>query len=396
MLMLIYSPSIYAEQKIITVEGIYVVSPQDKNDEIIAKEKAKKDALRNAIEQSCVYVKSISESKNLKLSVDEIESFARGSIQVFEENYSTKSDVKDGMVSYICTIRALVNFDETKLEKSVNNDVKLLSFISDELEEIFVSSDKVHHWVNPKTILHNGDKITFMAIMKREGEGICTVADFEINPVKLLFKCNDSKVYDIATGGLIGETAGQILNQWLPYESQSIFAYANFNIMRYEDKIANDFALKWYEQIKSKAYELTNKYTDEKSELYFASASYSKNNVDDYSIKIMFFLPGTIVRLSSDILSYKGFMVVYNMGSHPIEEITDFTQVNLVRYGIIDFEIHNSEQKLYYKKYVIYNSYGEEIAKGWSNVVMPIGIKTTAYTPLIADSINDFYGRYVK
>ncbi len=390
------SPSTYAEQKIITAEGVYIANIQDNNEEIVAKEKAKKDSLRNAIEQACVYIKSISESTNLKISSDEIESFARGNVQVLDEYYNTKVDVQNGMVSYICTIRALVDFDDSKLGKAINNDIKLLSFISNELEEIVVSSDKIHCWFNPKTVLHNGDKISFMAILKREGEGTCTVSDFEINPTELLFKCNDSKVYDIETGKLIGETYGQPLNQWLPYEPRSIFEYANFRIIEYENKIANNFALKYYDQIKGKAYELANKHVNINTNLYYADSSYSKNNIDDYLVRIIFFMPDTITRISNDIILYKGLMVVYNMGNHPINELTDFTQVSVDCYGIIDFEIHKNEQQLYYKNFIKYNSNGIKIAEGTFNVVIPIDIKTTSYISLFADSINDFYSRYVK
>lgn len=394
--LLFHSPLIYAEQKIITAEGLYIFSTQDNNEELIAKEQAKKDSLRNAIEQACVFIKNISESKNLKISSDEIESFAKGNVQVLDEYYNTKVDVQNGMVSYICTIRALVNFDDSTLENVISNDIKLLSFISDELEEFFVSSDKIYYWFNPKTVLHNGDKIAFTAIMKREGEGTCTVADYEINPTKLLFKCNDSKVYDIETGRLIGETLGQTLNQWLPYDRHSVFAYANFNIMRYEDKTANNFVLNHYEQIKKQAYELASKHTNTNNNLYYASSSYKKNDVDNYSVEIMFFIPDTIVRINNDIISYKGLMVFYNMDHYPVNEITDFSRASLESYGIINFEIYNNEQQLYYNDFVKFDSHDTKIAEGKFDVVMPIGIKSTPYTPIIADSINDFYSRYVK
>ena len=393
---LIHSPLAYAEQKIIIAEGMYIANTQDNIEELVAKEKAKKDSLRNAIEQACVYIKSISESKNLKISSDEIESFAKGNVLVLDEYYNTKVDVQNGMVSYICTIRALVDFDDSKLEKAINNDINLLSFISNELEEIVVSSDKIHHWFNPKTVLHNGDKISFMAILKREGEGTCTVSNFEINPSELLFKCNDSKVYDIATGSLIGDTLRQVLNQWRPYEPHSIFWYAYLSIMQYEDKIANDYVLKNYKQIKENAYELANRHINTSNNLYYASSSYEKKNPDEHSIMITFFMPGSIIRVSNDIITYKGIFLFYNMEDHPINESTDFTQANLDSYGIVSFEIHDNEQKVYYKNYTKYNSNGTKIAEGMFNVVMPIGVKSTPDSPLINDSINDFYSRYVK
>ena len=87
-IILITTTTTHAKETIIESEGIYVVGANEETAEYIAKEKAKREALRNALEKTAVYVKSISVSKNYTLTSDEIEAFSKGSIKVINSKTS--------------------------------------------------------------------------------------------------------------------------------------------------------------------------------------------------------------------------------------------------------------------------------------------------------------------
>lgn len=102
------APYVCAETKTIAAEGIYLLqNPEDKVQ--TAKEQARQEAMRNALEQAGVYVSSYAAAHNLQLTEDEIETRASGILHVESEQYKTSID--NGVVAFHCHLAVQVDLD---------------------------------------------------------------------------------------------------------------------------------------------------------------------------------------------------------------------------------------------------------------------------------------------
>lgn len=98
--------------------GVYVVGNGADESPKIAKERAKQDAVRIALEKAGVYVESFSEMKNFHLTKDEITVIAGEVIAVESESYDVEI-LPNEVIRYTATIQAIIDADvlETKIKQ---------------------------------------------------------------------------------------------------------------------------------------------------------------------------------------------------------------------------------------------------------------------------------------
>ena len=108
----------FAAAEKIEAVGVYVVGNGKDESPKIAKERAKADAMRVALEKAGVYVESFSEMKNLRLTKDEITVLAGEVVAVEREAYGVEI-LPNAVIRYTATITAIIDADilETKIKQ---------------------------------------------------------------------------------------------------------------------------------------------------------------------------------------------------------------------------------------------------------------------------------------
>ena len=108
----------FAATEKIEAAGVYVVGNGADESPKIAKERAKADAMRVALEKAGVYVESFSEMKNLRLTKDEITVLAGEVIAIEREAYGVEI-LPNEVIRYTATITAIIDADilETKIRR---------------------------------------------------------------------------------------------------------------------------------------------------------------------------------------------------------------------------------------------------------------------------------------
>ena len=137
--------------------GVYVVGNGEDESPKIAKERAKKDAVRIALEKAGVYVESFSEMKNFRLTKDEVTVIAGEILTVESESYSVEI-LPNEVIRYTAVIQAVVDTDiiETKikqLEESGEN-------FSSEAERLRKENEKIkndYEKLNGENLSDNSD-----------------------------------------------------------------------------------------------------------------------------------------------------------------------------------------------------------------------------------------------
>ena len=122
-----------AHAEIYTAMGEYIMSEGENLG--IAKERAKKDAMRLACEQAGVYVKSYSRMKNFSLEADVIETMTANIIKlVVEPDY--KSEIVGNLEGYriIATITAQI--DDSDINRWLNKDSQQISELVAQMEAL--------------------------------------------------------------------------------------------------------------------------------------------------------------------------------------------------------------------------------------------------------------------
>ena len=110
-----------AEAKQVTVEATGQYTVGDGPDENIsaAKERARVDAMRMAAEQGGVFVESITQVRDAKLTKDEVNVITAQVMQVAKE---TMQPVVEGTcVKYVCKIVATIDTDAVDIDKYITN-----------------------------------------------------------------------------------------------------------------------------------------------------------------------------------------------------------------------------------------------------------------------------------
>lgn len=105
----------YAEVQSIDAEGIYIVGDGIEESAKTAKERAKKEAMRIALNKAGVYVESYSKIDNMQLTRDEMRTITGKIIKTTHEAYRTEL-VENHILKYTATITVIVDTDAIKLQ----------------------------------------------------------------------------------------------------------------------------------------------------------------------------------------------------------------------------------------------------------------------------------------
>lgn len=117
--LLLSSPVALAKTQTIQATGVYQMG---ENDSIaLAKENARKDAMRNAAEQAGVYVRSYSKTKNLKLTDDQVEIISIQTMQV--KNCQYTQDYLSNTLVIHASIEATI--DDADFQKRIDANDKI-------------------------------------------------------------------------------------------------------------------------------------------------------------------------------------------------------------------------------------------------------------------------------
>ena len=109
---LIAPTAVEAEVKTIEADGQYIMIGADENPGVAA-DRAHDDAKRNAIEQISIYVESMSEVRDGKLTEDVIRTVSSNVLQIQSSDINVEIG-DDGSLIYHCHIVALFDDDEAR------------------------------------------------------------------------------------------------------------------------------------------------------------------------------------------------------------------------------------------------------------------------------------------
>ena len=106
-----------AAPQMIEATGVYIMDTERDKTFAVAEDRARKEALRAAVEQSELYLQNVSKNINDKLTKDELQVLAAAVLKVQNESVSKKVDGKN--IEYTVSITALVDVDSLNLDEIV-------------------------------------------------------------------------------------------------------------------------------------------------------------------------------------------------------------------------------------------------------------------------------------
>lgn len=143
----ILNPSpIHAEIRTIEADGEYTMGDGLEENRGTAKERARKNAVRVAGEQACLFVESLSEVKNGKLTRDEIRTVSAAVLEVIN---SAISLVPSGeSIKFVCHITVTVDTDSVMIEINKGRDkldaqVRRIKELEEENDRIRAENERI-------------------------------------------------------------------------------------------------------------------------------------------------------------------------------------------------------------------------------------------------------------
>lgn len=130
----------FGEVEQIEAVGIYIVGDGVEESPKIAKERAKREAIRVALDKAGIYIESFSEMKNFRLTKDEVKILAGEVIKVESVSYNVEI-LTNEIIRYTATIQAIVDTDiiETKIKELEETG----GTFSDETERLRVENERL-------------------------------------------------------------------------------------------------------------------------------------------------------------------------------------------------------------------------------------------------------------
>lgn len=110
-----------AAPQIITANGVYIMGENDSPK--IAKDAARQEAMRAAVEKAGVYVESYSKTQNMKLSEDDVKVISGAVLKVTDEK--VKPELEGDVWRYTVTITAEIDTDHLDLKAMMENRTEL-------------------------------------------------------------------------------------------------------------------------------------------------------------------------------------------------------------------------------------------------------------------------------
>ena len=119
LLTLPYEVSAASNEVNIEADGIYTVTDELDENLSVAKERARLDALRNAVEKAGVYVESYTKSEGYQVTLDEIKVVAGKILRV--DDSQIQPVTSNGEISYHCHIKAVVDISSVNIQDILQN-----------------------------------------------------------------------------------------------------------------------------------------------------------------------------------------------------------------------------------------------------------------------------------
>lgn len=139
----------YAEVQTVEADGYYTIEDNVKESIPVAKDRARLDALRNAVEKAGIYVESYSVVNNAKIASDEIRIIAGNIINVLSS--SVTSEKSGGTTTFKCHVVANIDTANINLPEIANNRT---------LIEKSIEQEKIIHQLTKEiTILKHNYKL---------------------------------------------------------------------------------------------------------------------------------------------------------------------------------------------------------------------------------------------
>ena len=120
--------------EIYTGEGSYVMSEGENLG--VAKERAKADAMRNASEQACVYVKNYSRMKNFKLEDDVIETMTATILKLIGNPNFFPLETVDNLEGVLINVVVKVEVDDSDITRWLNKSEQEKSTLVSQMEAL--------------------------------------------------------------------------------------------------------------------------------------------------------------------------------------------------------------------------------------------------------------------
>lgn len=125
----------------VETEGVYILDESAGEGFNTAKEYARNEALRNAVQEGAMYISSKSVAKDNAFEKDTIEALACGLVQVEEEKYDTKV-VDKHTIQFTCKLKASIRVDDNEIKIRVQ-DKKQLKESRDKYEKLIQDTQAV-------------------------------------------------------------------------------------------------------------------------------------------------------------------------------------------------------------------------------------------------------------
>lgn len=397
LILIVFVPrSIFAEQRLVEAEGLYIES-QAMEEDYVCYTKAKNEALRQATEQAGVYIKSVAYSKNYTLTSDEIESIAAGNIKVIDEKKTCSNTVQGK--EYICKIKAMVDIDSSVFPEILNYRNKNANspyfYIADNLVVIAKGQKGNVVLIDPTSIYfrEQGNNVTLA--FKNVANTEVAIVDISIKPLEALYCINEAKNYDPKTGRFLGNLP-IALHQWKNYIPNTPYDIAQKFIMKQSLQSANDFMIKYYDKIKNDAKFLAQKHIKFDKDLYYFNTTFQKFDFGEYNVTPSFFIPGTIKAANDSIATVKVIHVSYAFDKDPLTNDYDDTKSKILLYIIEEWEFNNISKTATKKHSITYSTEGNITKEIDTNWVIDIEPEPLPIMPTLVSSISGFNNKYIK
>lgn len=124
----------YAEEEIIESTGSYTIGDGPEENISTAKERAKMDAMRNAVEKAGVYIESYSKTENMTLTKDEVHIIAGQILKIITSDITASIENNGSIITYKCKIKSKIDTTDVKAKAKPLLQDKMLIIRNTQLE----------------------------------------------------------------------------------------------------------------------------------------------------------------------------------------------------------------------------------------------------------------------
>ena len=156
-----------AKGELIEASGSYIMDSRLDETPASATARAREEAKRNAIEQAGTYIETYSKMVDLNLDQDEVRTVAAQFLKIQEESSHIKV-IKDNLLEFTVTIKALVNDNDESVLKAIMQDKQNLEELTRRNTELQKQYDELKHQMEDLRQAVNQNNEYFNAVQALE------------------------------------------------------------------------------------------------------------------------------------------------------------------------------------------------------------------------------------